>query len=174
MLHALSDGSRVRIRPIAPDDGPRLAAGMRALSPESARRRFLAPKPSLSAHELRYLTDVDGVDHLALVAVTADDRIVGVARCVRSVPGDDTAELAIVVGDAQQGQRLGAALLRALADAACRVGIRRFTATTLADNRAVEGLLAGVATALDGRHAEGGVRELVAWLPDCGAAPIAA
>ena len=174
MLHALRDGTRLRIRPIAPDDGPRLAAAMRTLSPESARRRFLAPKPSLSAHELRYLTAVDGVDHLALVAVTDDDRIVGVARCVRGAPGDDEAEFAIVIGDAQQRQGLGTALTQALADAACRVGIRRFTATTLAENTAVEALLAGVATALEERSADGGVRELAARLRDCGAAPIAA
>jgi RimJ/RimL family protein N-acetyltransferase len=174
MLHALSDGTRLRIRPIVPADGPRLAAAMRTLSPESARRRFLAPKPSLSEHELRYLTSVDGVDHIALVAVTDDERIAGVARCVRAAPGDDEAEFAIVIGDALQRQGLGTALTAALADAACRVGIRRFTATTLAENTAVDRLLAGVATELTQRSVGGGVRELVAWLPGCGAAMLAA
>ena len=67
MDHVLEDDSRIRIRPIRPDDRPRLAAAVLRLSDESRRRRFLTAKPGLSAAELRYLTDVDGVGHLALV-----------------------------------------------------------------------------------------------------------
>ena len=51
--------------------------------------------------------------------------------------------------------------------AACRVGIRRFTATTLAENIALVRLLDGLGGAVELRHAEGGVRELTAVLPDC-------
>ena len=57
-----------------------------------------------------------------------------------------------------------------LATAACRVGIRRFTATTLAENIALVRLLDGLGGAVELRHAEGGVRELVAELPDCAGA----
>jgi RimJ/RimL family protein N-acetyltransferase len=176
MLLSLRHGTLVRIRPVEPGDKPRLQRGLRRLSPETVRRRFLAAKPVFSDRELRYLTEVDGVDHLALVAVLAADpeQVVGVARCVRTAPDSDTAEFAIVVGDALQGEGLGTVLAGALADAACEVGIRRFSATTLADNEAVERLLDTFATRLEHSAFDGGVRELVAELPDCASAARAA
>jgi protein lysine acetyltransferase len=172
MRHDLPDGTRVRIRPVRPGDKPLLAAGMARLSSESIRRRFLTAKPSLSAAELRYLTELDGFNHLALVAVLDDDpgALVAVARCVRLVPGGTTAEFAIVVGDELQGQGLGAVLARALADVACAAGIRRFSATTLADNDAVQRLMDTFATRLEQRVRHGGVIGVVAELDGCGAA----
>jgi RimJ/RimL family protein N-acetyltransferase len=172
MLHDLPDGTRVRIRPVEPDDKPLLAAAMAQLSRESIRRRFLAAKPSLSAAELRYLTEVDGVDHIALVSVLDDEpgRLAAVARCVRVEPGATTADFAIVVGDALQGRGLGSVLARALADAARAVGIRRFSATTLADNVAVRRLMDSLAVRVEHRVRRGGVYELVAELDGSDAA----
>jgi protein lysine acetyltransferase len=173
MLAVLDDGTRVQIRPIQPGDKPRLAAAMARLSTESIRRRFLVAKPSLSAAELHYLTEVDGLRHIALVAVPADDpdQIAAVARCVRLEPDSEVAEFAIVVGDALQGRGLGTLLARTLADAACRVGIRRFAATALADNVAVHHLMDAFATCLEHRAQHGGVLEIVAELPGCGERP---
>ena len=68
MIERLPDGAQVLIRPIRPDDKGMLSDGLRRLSPESAQRRFLTPKRSFSRTELRYLTEVDGRDHVALVA----------------------------------------------------------------------------------------------------------
>ena len=163
MLHALADGSRIWIRPIRPDDGPRLSAAVGRLSEESRRRRFLAAKPRLTAAELRYLTDVDGVDHLAFVALAGPEPgapIVGVARCVRLAPGSPEAEFAIVVGDALQGLGLGRLLVSELAAAAAAVGIRRFSATTLAENVAAVRLMRTFAARLHDRGIRAGVREL--------------
>lgn len=169
MLHRLPDGTAVRIRPVEPGDKPRLEAAMSRLSSESIRRRFLAAKPTLSTAELRYLTEIDGDEHLALVAVLDEDpdQIAAVARCVRVAPGADTAEFAIVVGDPLQGLGLGSTLATALAGDACAVGIRRFTATTLADNVAVERLMDAFAIRLEHGASVGGVREVVAELPRC-------
>jgi RimJ/RimL family protein N-acetyltransferase len=176
LRYVLTDGTRVLIRPIEAGDKPRLAAALGRLSAQSIRRRFLAAKPSLSHAELRYLTEVDGTDHLALVAFLEDDpeRVAGVARCVRLEPGGDVAEFAIVVGDPVQRLGLGRVLATELADAACRVGIRRFAATTLVDNEAVQHLMEAFATRLEQNGAAGGVRELMAELPDCGARRLAA
>jgi len=150
------------IRPIRPDDKERLALALSRLSRETIRRRFLAAKPRLSASELRYLTEVDGVRHIALVAVLEDDpeTIVAVARCVRFADAPDTAEMAIVVGDAYQGRGLGRALAVALADAARAVGVERFAATMLADNRAAQRLMRTIARRLEERPAPGGLREV--------------
>ena len=86
MVHALRDGTRVLLRPIEPADKDRLTVALGRLSQETIRRRFLAAKPRFSSGELRYLTEVDGHDHLALVAVLADDPDDRrVARCVASL-----------------------------------------------------------------------------------------
>ena len=44
------------IRPIEPDDRAALAEGFERLSAESRYRRFFAPVPHLSEHDLDYLT----------------------------------------------------------------------------------------------------------------------
>ena len=163
MLHSLPDGTRILLRPIEAADKTRISAALGRLSQETIRRRFLAAKPTFSTSELRYLTEVDGHNHLALAAVLADDpeALVGVARCVRLSDRPDTAEFAIVVADAYQGRRLGTLLARELAGAARAVGIRRFAATMLSDNAAVRRLMATISAHLELERLEGGVREVV-------------
>lgn len=132
----LHSGREALIRPIRRDDASRIQAAYARLSPASQYQRFLTIKPRLSSEELRYLTDLDGERHFALVASPADepDRIVAVARFVQA--GEDTgaAEFAIVVGDEFQRAGLGSVLLARLADAARDRGFDRFTAIMLADN----------------------------------------
>jgi len=93
-----------------------------------------------------------------------------VARCVRLAPGSAEAEFAIVVGDALQGLGLGRLLVSQLAAAAAAAGIRRFSATTLADNIALVRLLDGLGGAVEIRAAQGAVREVVAELPEAAGA----
>ena len=164
--HVLPDGTRILIRPVEPGDKPRLTAGLARLSRETVRRRFLAAKPRLTGAELRYLTEDDGRDHLALVAVPEDEpeRIAGVARCIRHAPGAATAEFASVIGDELQGRGLGTALTRALADVAAAAGIERFSATALAENDAIEHVLGSVAARVERRPAAAGLREMLAEL----------
>lgn len=152
-------------RHITPDDKGRLAEGLARLSPESRRRRFLMPKPRFSSSELRYLTEIDGFDHVAIVAVSAEDPDVfyGVARFVRLRDRPATAEAAIVVADALQGRGLGRALGRRLADEARERGVERFTATLLSDNVAAQRLFASISARLEARS-ESGLREIVAEL----------
>ena len=128
-------GERIAFRYIRPDDKERLAEAFSRLSPESQYRRFLTPKPRLSTSELRYLTELDGFDHVAVLAVLADDpeAIVAVGRFVRLRDLPDTAEVAVVVGDAYQGQGIGRELGRLLADEARVRSVRRFTATLLGE-----------------------------------------
>ena len=161
----LRNGTRVLIRPITADDKPLLARGMASLSPQSARLRFLAPKSHLTLAELRYLTEVDHVDHYALVAVLADDptTMAGVGRWVRDGDHPDAAEVAIVVGDCYQRQGLGTALGTALGDGARALGIARFTAMMLPENTAAQRLFAHISGRLSTR-VEGGTYELVADL----------
>jgi RimJ/RimL family protein N-acetyltransferase len=162
MLVRLGDGTRVVIRAIRPEDRLRLERSRGRFSEESMRRRFLAPKPRLTVTELRYLTEVDGVDHVAFVAVLLDDldSIVGVARFVRLAGDTATAEAAIIVADDHQGRGLGKRLAHALADAGRERGIRRFTASMLTDNRAALALMRTLSERLES-HYEDGYREVV-------------
>jgi GNAT superfamily N-acetyltransferase len=162
----LADGRQLHVRPIRPDDKNLLAAGFRLLSDETRQRRFLAAKPRLTSTELRYLTEVDGRDHVALVAVEADrpTHIAAVARFVRDRERPDTAEFAIVVGDAYQGQGLGRRLGSALVGEARTRGIRRFTALTQADNVAVQKLVASIGEHLEYVPQADGTRAIVAEL----------
>jgi RimJ/RimL family protein N-acetyltransferase len=146
--YALTDGREVRIRPIRPDDNERLRASHARLSPESRYRRFLAAKPQLSSADARYLVEIDGSDHVALVATLPDEPgepIVAVARYVRLPDDPAAAEFAIVVGDDYQRQGLAGELMARLADAAARRGIRRFRATMLADNLAIQRVVSQLA-----------------------------
>jgi RimJ/RimL family protein N-acetyltransferase len=166
VVFTLARGARVLIRPIEPGDKEKLAAGLRQLSEESIRMRFLAAKPRFSATELRYLTEVDGINHIALVAVLEDrpEQLVAVARCVRLPDRPGTAEMAIVVGDPWQTQGLGRELATRLADAAVAVGIRRFAATMLGDNEAARRLMRTFSRRLQEGWAGSGVREVLVEL----------
>jgi nucleotide-binding universal stress UspA family protein len=129
----LRDGTRVVIRPIAPEDRDELRAGFERLSPESRYRRFFSPVPHLSERQLDYLTRVDHHDHEALLAVEeATGRGIGVARFVRTAP--DEAEPAMTVADDWHGRGVGTHLLAALAERAREEGIERFRAPVLAGN----------------------------------------
>ncbi len=164
MIERLPDGAPVLIRPIRADDKRMLTDGLRRLSDESVQRRFLTPKRTFSRAELRYLTEVDGRDHVALVAEHPSGpvrRLIAVARFVRLAEDPRAAEVAITVADDWQGQGLGSLLSEQLAAEARRLGIRRFTATMAADNVPAHRLMARLTDHLEQHHVGSGVDELV-------------
>ena len=168
MVTTLFDGTALRVRPIRPDDKARLVQGLDNLSSESIHRRFLAPKTAFTERELEVLTEVDGIDHVALVAVLPHDpdaELVAVARFVRDPARPTAAEVAIVVGDPLQHRGIGRLLMTELAVLARERGIERFTATMLATNFPARRLLAALAPDVRFTVADG-VQEAVVELPD--------
>ncbi len=163
-LYLLNDGTPVEIREISADDGERLQASHARLSPESRYRRFLGAKPTLSEADARYLVEVDGYGHYALVATTAvnghQGEIIAVARFVALPEAPRTAEFAIVVGDAYRRQGLASGLMDRLAVAAGMRGIERFRAVMLSDNVAIQRLLERLAAGEVQTHVRGGVTEM--------------
>ena len=166
MITHLRDGTPLLVRPIRPDDKRLLERGLSELSPLSVQRRFLAPKPRFTRSELRYLTEVDGHDHVAFVAVRPDrpGTILAVARYVALGDRAGTAEAAIVVADPLQGLGLGTILADELAREAVRNGVRRFSATMLSENRAAHRLMTRLSAPLERRRGGSGQDELVVEL----------
>lgn len=150
----LDDGVDIEFRAIQPSDKGQLSAAFDRLSEQSRYRRFNTAKRSLSPDELRFLTEYDGVDHFAIVAVVADSdtgasRGVGVARLVRSDSDPSAAELAIVVADDWQRRGIGRRLLERIVAAASERGMQRIVAVTQADNEQIRGLFSQYADQLD-------------------------
>jgi RimJ/RimL family protein N-acetyltransferase len=136
----LRDGTRVLVRPIRPEDRDRLQVGVRQLSPASRYQRFHAAVSELSPQELRNLTDVDHVNHLAWIGLDPTlpgQPAVGVARCIRLPQEPRTAEVAVTVLDAYQGRGLGTLLLGLLSQTAAVQDIQTFRAYVLEDNEAM-------------------------------------
>ena len=128
-----SDGGTVHVRPIRPDDAPRVEAFHARQSAESIYLRYFSARPQLSAAEINQLTHVDQVHRMGFVALLGDD-VVGIARYDR-FRGRDEAEVAFSVDDEHRGRGLGPILLEYLVAAAREVGLHAFTATVLPSNR---------------------------------------
>ena len=146
--HVLADGTRITVRHIRSNDADELRRAYARLSPESRYRRFLASMPALSEDMVRYLTDVDGKDHVALVATCESHDLksevgLGVARFIRLRDEPDVAEAAVTVVDDMQRKGIGRILTQTLGEAALERGVKRFRGEVLADNAPMRGLLEG-------------------------------
>lgn len=131
----LPDGCAVAIRPAQPGDAPSVQAFVRMLSPLARRRRFLGALSELSPAQLDRLVRPHDPRDLSLVAVSA--RPAGghvVAMAQYALDDASSAEFALVVGDAWQGQGLGERLLERLLARAAGAGVHRMGGFVLAGN----------------------------------------
>ena len=129
------DGTEAVVRPISSADSGALLRFHGHLSARSIRLRYFYPHKDLSPSEVAYFTQVDGEARVALVVECARE-LIAVGRYDR-LDDHRVAEVAFVVADAYQHHGLATMLLHRLADAARSVGITRFTAEVLAENRAM-------------------------------------
>jgi acyl-CoA synthetase (NDP forming)/RimJ/RimL family protein N-acetyltransferase len=153
----LADGESAYLRPISPDDAPKLLAFHERQPRENLYRRFLSPKPTLTTEELEHFTNVDQHDRVALV-VEAHGEFVAWASYERWKDRDD-AEVAFMVDDAHQGRGIATLLLEHLAAIAQTNGIERFTAETLSDNRPMLRVFSRAGWPVE-RHFDSGLTEL--------------
>jgi GNAT superfamily N-acetyltransferase len=154
---ALRDGSKVKLRLVRSSDAELLRSGFARLSAQSRYRRFHGAKNALSSAEIRYLTELDGVDHCAIAALDATEGReigLGVARFVRIRDEPKVAEAAVTVVDSAQNKGLGSLLLARLVSAARERGITKFRASVLSNNlpmlELVQAIGPGVSQARDG------------------------
>jgi len=164
----LGDSTVVHVRPIVPDDEPRLHEAVAAMSERTVYFRFFSPLKRLPDALAHRLAVVDYQDRFAIVATThkptGRERIVGVARYDR-VASTDVAETAVAVIDEFQRRGLGSALLTILAKVARDHGIKTFTLIVLPENQQMLGLLRKMGWI---HHAKltGGVYEISFDLPE--------
>lgn len=136
----LRDGTPVRIRDLEPDDRDRLVAGFEELSPTARYMRFGREVDELTPEMLDTLMDVDGHDHVALVAIEDSDPEgdgLGIARFIREPYDTSAAEAAVTVAEGQRGRGVGTALLKALAERAVLEDVTEFRNYVLAENTAM-------------------------------------
>lgn len=157
----LKGGIRVHLRPIRPEDAPRLQALYDRLSRDTAYQRFFTVMKRLPPDWAQILATVDYRRRLALVVefeTVAGPELVAVGR-YEPTDEPDTVEVAFVVQDPWQNKGLGTVLFEEVLRAATARGVRRFRAWVLADNRRMLDLIRRLGI-IKGRKTEQGVAEL--------------
>jgi acetyl coenzyme A synthetase (ADP forming)-like protein len=152
----LRDGTTLRLRAPGPDDADALLEFFRSLSRESLYRRFHG-FPELGPRLVEPLTTADAQEAGALVGFI-DTRIVAVANFAR-LRDPKAAEVAFAVADDYQRRGIGTRLLEQLAARAAELGVERFVAEVLPDNRQMLGVFEAVGFAVT-RDVAGGEVEL--------------
>jgi acetoin utilization protein AcuB len=134
----LHKGESISIRPIRPDDAPRLQAFIAQLSQATIYDRFMGYKKMLPDQEARQLASLDYDHKMALVATKSkahgEESILGVAHYYVVEDDPSCAEFAVVIGDAYQRQGLGTHLMMRLMEYAQAHGIHTLIGYALAQN----------------------------------------
>jgi acetyltransferase len=153
----------LRLRDIRSEDKAALVRFHKHLSDDTRYRRYHAAKGDLTTSDLRYLTEVDGKRHVALVAevppaeldgvagpvadfvgIPPVPELAGVARIVADPERPEEAEVAIVVRDDVHGRGLGVDLVEGVLARGRQEGVRTAVAQVQSDNHRALRLFQGL------------------------------
>ena len=132
----LPDGTEILVRPIRPDDEPRIKGMFYSFSEQTKYLRYHGTLKTMPHNRLQVFCNIDYDTEMALVVergVTGHADIIGVARYMTNA-AKRSAEMAFVVADAYQRKGLGTLLFRRLIEVGKQAGIRQFTADVLPEN----------------------------------------
>ena len=135
----LASGESLFVRPVRHDDGELEQAFVRALSLESRYQRMLSGGTKVTPEWIDSMTHIDYHRHMAFAITTVSDGVeqfVGVGRYVVDA-ATLSADVALVLADAWQGQGLGRRLLATLLEHARTAGVREAVGVVLATNKAM-------------------------------------
>ena len=135
----LPSGQSLRVRPIRHDDGKREEAFVRGLSLESRYQRMLSGGIKITPEWIDSMTHIDYHRHMGFAVTTVRggaEQFVGVGRYVVDT-ATPSADVALVLADAWQGQGLGRRLLATLLEHAQTAGVRAAVGVVLATNKAM-------------------------------------
>ena len=132
----------IHFRIVGPEDVNALQRFLGRCSERTIYLRFFGSLDEFPTEKARYFAQVDGVDHVAFVALDPDsqEEIIAIVRFDRE-PGDEHAEYAAIVEDGWQGRGIGIALTRLLIGVAWGNGVRYFYAMVMGKNRRMLELL---------------------------------
>jgi GNAT superfamily N-acetyltransferase len=137
----LADGTPVVVRPLHAGDEASIQDGFAHLSAGSRRLRFFRTIRELPAGHADSLVHADGENHLAWGMTDSRGAGIGIARVIRDALDPRKGELAITIADEWQRRGAGTILAKALAEQSKRVGIDRWLAVVLLENRGILRLL---------------------------------
>jgi acetyltransferase len=129
------DGKEFLIRPVRPEDEPKMVRFHGTLSDRSVYIRYfhmMNLDQRVSHERLARICFVDYDREMVLVA-EQDNAILAVGRLTRARQGNE-AELAVLISDVMQGHGLGTELFRRLIEIARAEGLERVTAEILPEN----------------------------------------
>ncbi|MFT6165660.1 MAG: GNAT superfamily N-acetyltransferase [Vicingaceae bacterium] len=132
------EDSRFRVRPIRPSDKDLLQRGFSELSERSKYLRLFQINNRLTNTQLKYFTEVDGIQHVAwgILDESGEESMpVGIGRFVKYKDEQDVAEVAITVIDSHQGRGLGILLFVTLNFIAAQRGLKKLRYYVLRENR---------------------------------------
>jgi acyl-CoA hydrolase/RimJ/RimL family protein N-acetyltransferase len=132
----LFGGTEVMVRPIRPDDEPKIKGMFYSFSEQTKYLRYHGTLKSLPHNRLQVFCNVDYETEMALVVELGDtghEEIIGVGRYM-TTPAKRSAEMAFVIRDDWQRKSLGTHLFQRLVEIAGAAGIRTFHADVLPEN----------------------------------------
>jgi acetyltransferase len=134
----LPNGVPIIVRAIRAEDETLITGLHSTLSEMSIRMRFFSMVKTLSRDSLIRLCHLDYSREMALVAERKNDagqpEIIGVSRYYMN-PQTRSAEFAVTVSDAYQGQGLGPHLMQRLVEVARQRGVKQLVGAVLRENR---------------------------------------
>lgn len=126
-------GRAFHVRPVRPEDEERLRRFFSAVNADDLRQRYFSPVKQISEAFIARLTQIDYARVIVLLAVDAEDEVLGVAQ-VHADPELEAGEYAILLRSDLKGQGLGWALMQRLIELAGRLGLKQITGQVLRDN----------------------------------------
>ena len=132
-------GTDLTLRPVAISDEPLLKDFFYSLSDDSLYRRFASPRRDMPHEMLQEFVVIDYSQDMILLATVFEGKrevVVGMGEYVLN-PKTRLAEVAFAVKDDWQGQGIGSQLINYITILAKKQGLRGFTASVLAENRAM-------------------------------------
>jgi RimJ/RimL family protein N-acetyltransferase len=163
----LSNGRRLIVRPIEPDDAETLRRSFGHLTAEEIRFRFLHPINELTPEHSRSLARIEARTAFALVIVEAlppREALIGAVARASIDQGGDQAEFALIVGREIGGFGLGEYLLGRLVEWSRKKGLSVLYGNVMTENDRMLRLARRMGFRIDREHSDGQVVRILRCL----------